>query len=90
MVYFNKPTLFEFSHFLREAMWIVVDLGVRVGGSSSLKENSIFVIAIYKSKDSFPSSKFVSFKVLTEVNCIAKEAKIKTIEKQLICTIIVE
>jgi len=63
-----------------------VDSGVRAEGSASLKEKSMLVIARYKSKDSFQSSKFVPFKVLTEVNGVGKEAGIKITKKHLIHT----
>ena len=63
-----------------------MDSGVRAKGFASLKEKSMLVIARYKSKDSFQSSKFVPFKVLTEVNGIGKEAGIKITKKHLIHT----
>jgi len=63
-----------------------VDSGVRAEGYTSLKEKSMLVIARYKSKDSFWSSKFVLFKVLIEVNDIGKKADIKITKKHLIHT----
>jgi len=64
----------------------LVDSGIRAKGSASLKEKFILVIDRYKSKDSFQFSKFVLFKVLTEVNGIDKEAGIKITKKHLIHT----
>jgi len=46
----------------------------------------MLVIARYKSKDYFQSSKFVPFKVLPEVNGIGKEVVIKITNKHLIHT----